>query len=87
MTEAERIARGLTEAQRKRLDGVAELRALGLSWASRHGSLSIRTSRATTSALFALGLLADDYGECLLTPLGIAVRAVLEVSRGQEVER
>ena len=74
------VVKSLTKAQRTRLNGIAELRARGLSWASRYGSLRINTSRATTSALFAQGLIVDDYGDAILTPLGLAVRAALEQS-------
>jgi hypothetical protein len=76
----ERVAEvvpGLTGPQITRLHGVAELRARGLSWASRYGDISIRTSRATTAALLQRGLLRDDDGSAALTPLGIAVRTAL----------
>jgi hypothetical protein len=69
-TEIARVAAGLTRAQISRLEGVAELRARGLQWASKWGSLRMNTSRATTAALVELGLLHDVYGNADLTEKG-----------------
>ena len=75
--DVRQVAKGLTKAQRWRLNSVAELRARGLSWTSCYGSLSAATSRATTSALIGMGLLTVEHFDCRLTPAGEAVRAIL----------
>ncbi len=78
--EVARVAASLTKAQVKRLVGIFELRARGLSWASRYGSLSIRTSRATTAVLRERLLIYDGIGNAALTDLGLAVVAHLQQS-------
>lgn len=72
------IAGRLSKAQARRLDNVYRLRCEGLSWASKYGSLRAKTSRVTTSALVAIGLLVVVDGGCCITPLGLAVRNFIQ---------
>lgn len=72
-TDAE-VAAKLTKAQRQRLLGIMMLSEARQSWASKWGSLSWRSARASTSALFAAGLIFENmYGDAALTVTGTRV--------------
>jgi hypothetical protein len=90
MSEVEKIAAGLTKAQRDRLEAIYQLRAQGRTWMSRYGSLYLSCAKASSLKLVAAGLVEAEgrevastgrmlsHGIGRLTPLGLAVRAHLQ---------
>lgn len=84
MTDVAEIARGLTKAQQKRLEGIHKLNELGLSWSSKYGDVSLHTSKATTRVLLDMGLIESFpmTSSGRLTRTGLAVRDYLKEQQG-----